>query len=113
MAQRAVIETKEAPMFDANVAARVAEHVASFMVQPFSVADALALIEKQCGRYTRGAHKGHLRGWAAVSRVVEGGWKKDGPGEGNGHVEYPGRVTGVVIADRFSGKQYLAVGGSR
>ena len=109
MAQRAVIQTKRAPMFDDAVAAKVAEHIAFLSTQPFTVADAEALIEKHCGRYSRGKHAGKLRGWAEISMVVEGGWKKDGPGYMNGHVERPGRITKVRIVDNFAGRVYLEI----
>lgn len=101
--QRASTQIKRVPMFDEAVAAKVAEHVAFFYGPGF---DAVGLIEKQCGRYTRGAHKGALRGWAEIEVVVVGGWKKTAPGEGNGFVAYPGRVLSVRISD-FNGKPYL------
>ncbi len=31
-------------------------------------------IERQCGRFTKGKHKGELRGWIVYHKVREGGW---------------------------------------
>jgi hypothetical protein len=100
---------KRVPMFDDVAAYKVAEHIAAFYPQPFTVAEALALIEARCGRYIRGAHKGQLRGWATLEVVREGGWKRYGPGEGNGRVVRPGRILSISIGDDFSGKTYLEV----
>ena len=72
--------------------------------------DAVALIEERCGRFVRGPKKGQLRGWAAIEVVTEGGWKKSGPGERNGHVVRPGQILSISIGDDFSGKTYLEVG---
>ena len=107
--QYASVTTKRCPMFDPACAARVAEYVAERQVQPFTVADALALIETACGRYARGAHKGHLRGWASIQVVTEGGWLRHGPGEGNGRVVYPNTVLEVSVGNDFSGETYLTV----
>ena len=71
--------------------------------------DAMALIEEKCGRYTKGKHKGELRGWASIEVVTEGGWKRHGPGERNGRVVRPGSVLSINIGDDFSGKTYLVV----
>jgi hypothetical protein len=101
--------TKRCPMADPACAAKVAEHIAQFYCQPFTQADALALIEQQCGRFVRGPKKGLLRGWASIEIVTEGGWKRHGPGERNGGVVYPGRVLSISIGDDFSGKTYLEV----
>jgi hypothetical protein len=76
--------------------------------QPARPFDAMALLEERCGRYTRGAHKGQLRGWAHIEVVVEGGWQRMGPGEGNGRVAYPGTILGIAIVD-FNGRAYLEV----
>lgn len=97
--------TKRVPMFDPNVASKVAEHISAFYPQPF---DGMALIEKECGRYTRGKHKGAIRGWAEITIVERGGWKKDGPGYMYGHVERPGEIRQIRITD-FGGKCYLEV----
>jgi hypothetical protein len=83
-----------------------ADSCASRVPIPF---DARGLVEEKCGRYTRGAHKGQLRGWASISVVTVGGWMKYGPGERNGRVVYPGSVVAISIGDDFSGKTYLEV----
>lgn len=106
-AQYATIATKRCPMFDPACVAVVARHIAALRVQPFSEADALSLIEKSCGRYVRGKHKGLIRGWASIQICTEGGWKRHGPAEGNGRVVYPGTLISVSIGDDFSGKTYL------
>ena len=125
---------KRVPMFDPVCAAVVAGHIAKFYggaggpctcpggpakhdfdndacdskkVVPYN---AMPLIEAKCGRYTKGKHKGALRGWASIEVVTEGGWKRHGPGERNGRVVYPGTVLSVSIGDDFSGKTYLEVG---
>lgn len=103
--QRASTTFKRCPMSDPACAAKVAEHVAQFYAPPF---DAVAFIERQCGRYTRGKSVGQLRGWAEIEVVTEGGWKKTAPGEGNGFVARPGQVLSIRISD-FSGKLYLEV----
>jgi hypothetical protein len=97
------ITVKSCPMFDPNCAAKIAEHVVHFRVQPFTKDEALALIEKCCGRYSRGKHVGQLRGWAEVHVCTEGGWWRLGPGERNGRVLYPGMLIAVVIRD-YNGK---------
>lgn len=66
------------------------------------------MVETHCGRYTRGKNEGQLRGWAHIEICTEGGWKKDGPGERNGRVIRPGRVTAIKILD-FHGKAFLEV----
>jgi hypothetical protein len=106
--------TKRVPMFDPAVAAKVAEHVSGFYCQALAADgtpipfDGMALIEEKCGRYTRGAHKGQLRGWAEITIVERGGWKKDAPGYLNGHVERPGQIRSIRITD-FTGRCYLEV----
>jgi hypothetical protein len=90
-------------MYDDKVAARIIEQITEFYVPGNDVA---AIIEKACGRYVRGKHKGKLRGWATVVFCTEGGWKKDGPGYHNGRVYYPGTVVRITISD-YSGKTYL------
>jgi len=107
--QYANTQTKKVPMFDDAAAYRVAEHITAFYPQPFTVAQALALIETQCGRYTRGAHKGQLRGWASITVCTEGGWQRHGTGPRGGGVVYPGRILSISIGDDFSGKTYLEV----
>jgi hypothetical protein len=90
-------------------AAKIAEHVARFYCQPFTAEDAMALLEKQCGRFVRGKSVGKLRGWATITICTHGGWKRNGYGEGNGRVCLPGSILGVVITD-FNGKVFLSVG---
>lgn len=70
--------------------------------------DAAALVESKCGRFTRGAHAGQLRGWASIEVTTAGGWKKSGPGERNGRVIYPGTILAIRI-EGFVGKTYLEV----
>jgi hypothetical protein len=107
--QYATITVKRCPMADPACAAKVAEHIATFYCQPFTAEQALALIEERCGRFVRGPKKGLLRGWAAIEVVTEGGWRRHGPGEGNGRVVRPGQILGITIGDDFSGKTYLEV----
>ena len=107
--QYASVTAKRCPMFDPACAVRVAKYVAERQVQPFTEADALALIETACGRYVRGTRKGQLRGWASIQVVTEGGWFRNGSGGGRGRVVYPGAVLGVSIGDDFSGETYLEV----
>ena len=78
---------------------------ASNVATPF---DAAVLIEEKCGRFTRGAHAGKLRGWAEIEVAVEGGWKKYGPGERNGRVVRPGTVLSIRIID-YNRRPYLEV----
>ena len=106
--QYASVTAKRCPMFDPACAVRVAKYVAERQVQPFTEADALALIETACGRYVRGTRKGQLRGWASIQVVTEGGWLRYGPGERNGRVVYPGTVLQVSVDDDFTGKTYLS-----
>src|SRR5262245_21368697 len=128
--QYATITTKRCPMYDDACAARIIAQIAAQYpttaapcdcesVTPVHFAtcasngpavpfDATALVEKQCGRFTRGAHAGKLRGWAEVEICTEGGWKRYGPGERNGRVVYPGTILAIRITD-FSGKTYLEV----
>lgn len=103
--QRARTTLKRCPLFDPACAAAVAQHVGAFYPQPF---DAAALLETQCGRYTRGVHAGQLRGWAEVEVVTEGGWKRSGPGERNGRVVRPGQVLSVRVT-AYDGRPYLEV----
>ena len=104
--QYAKTTVHECYLSDPACAAKVAEQIAKFYPQPF---DAMAMLEKECGRYVKGAHKGQLRGYAAIHVVSEGGWQRLGPGEGNGRVRRPGTVLKVVVIDRFTGKVYLEV----
>jgi hypothetical protein len=104
-------------MSDADL---VAYLTAPYAVEPLHTAecasrtpipvDGLAIIEKACGRFVRGAHKGQLRGWATIEVVTEGGWLRHGPGERNGNVVYPGTILGINIGDDFTGKTYLSIG---
>jgi hypothetical protein len=103
--QRASTILKKCPMNDDACAAKVIEHVASFYAPPF---DAAALVEKQCGRFSRGKYAGKLRGWASIEVVAVGGWKRYGFGEGNGRVVRPGMVLGITITD-YNGKVFLEV----
>ncbi len=73
---------------------------------------AAALVEEKCGRYTRGQHAGKLRGWAEIEVVVEGGWRKYGPGERNGRVVRPGTILKIEIRP-FAGAPYLTVTNER
>jgi hypothetical protein len=102
MSTRAITVTKRCPMSDDACAARVTEHVQ----QLSPCVDAAALVEQSCGRYTRGKHKGKLRGWASVEVVTSGGWKRTGYEEGR--VVYPGAILSVRIDD-FNGKSLLEV----
>lgn len=104
--QYASTSTRRVPMHDPACAAKVIEHVSRM-----TGGDSTAYVEEKCGRYTRGAHKGALRGWASITVVEVGGWKKNGPGEGNGRVVRPGTVLSVVIAD-FNGREFLSCEGS-
>jgi hypothetical protein len=98
MTQYAKMQTKACPMHDPACAEKIIEHIANFYPPGF---DAVALVEKHCGRYTRGKHVGALRGWAHVTVCVEGGWLR-------GRVAYPGTVIGITISD-FNGTVYLEV----
>lgn len=40
--------------------------------------------------------------------MTEGGWKKHGPGEGNGRVVRPGQILTITIS-AFDGRRYLEV----
>lgn len=110
--QVARFQEKSCPMAQPVCAERVAEHIASFMVQPFTKEQAMEMIEKECGRYVKGKNKGALRGWAHITLCVEGGWKYEGPGERNGFVAYPGKIYGITISD-FNGNPYISVGRAR
>lgn len=108
--QYADTKTSKCPMFDEACARRVAglisERYQTTAADPF---DGMALIEEKCGRFVRGAHKGQLRGWAEIEICTEGGWRRLGPGQGNGRVLRPGQLVGVRIT-AFDGTCYLAVG---
>ena len=104
------LATAWTPEQKAQLAATVpTQHHATCASHTVETVDAMKLIEEKCGRYTRGQHKGQLRGWAEMAVVTEGGWKKYGPGERNGRVVRPGQVLGIKIGDSFSGKTYLEV----
>lgn len=114
MTQYASVTVKRCPMSDPQCATTVIAQIASLYPQAVDAGgnptpfDAATLVEERCGRYVRGAHKGQLRGWAELEVVAEGGWKKGGPGQGNGRVLFPGALLSVRIAD-FAGKAYLSV----
>lgn len=103
--QYASTEIKRCPMHDDTCAAKIIEHISNMYPPPF---DAAQLVEERCGRFTRGAHVGKLRGWAAIEIVTVGGWKKHGPGYLNGRVVRPGQILSIRIED-FNGKTYLEV----
>lgn len=89
--QYARTQIKTAPMYDENVAAKVAEQFQGGM----------ALVEEKCGRFVRGKHVGSLRGWAHFEIVVEGGWSRE-----RGCVLLPGQLIRLDVSD-FNGKRYL------
>jgi len=111
--QYAKITHKRCPMSDETCAAKVIEHISKFYTRNAAgelTINIAEIVENSCGRYVKGKNKGKLRGWATISVCTEGGWKKEGPGEGNGGVIYPGTVLGISIGDDFSGKVYFSVG---
>lgn len=103
--QRAVIESKRCPMSDDGCAAKVIEHISNLTGNP----DAAKLVEERCGRFKSGRTPGKLRGWATIDVCVVGGWKRNGPGEGNGRVVRPGTILGVRVDD-FNGRPYIEAG---
>jgi hypothetical protein len=103
--QYATVETKRCPMSDDGCAARVIEHLTAKYAPGTDVA---AIVEKACGRFSRGKHPGKLRGWASIEVCTEGGWRRLGPGERNGYVMRPGTIGRVAIED-FNGRPYLEV----
>jgi hypothetical protein len=102
--QRAIVTTKRCPMSDDVCAAKVIEHLSNL-----GVPNAAQVVEEKCGRFKSGKTPGKLRGWASIAVCTEGGWKRNGPGEGNGRVVYPGTILGVAITD-FYGKAYVEAG---
>lgn len=104
----AAILNLEAEIAEKQVVARVYRKKAAEMPAFDPQAAATKLVEERCGRYQRGAHAGQLRGWAEIDVCTEGGWKKNGPGERNGRVVYPGTVVHIRIND-FNGNAYLEV----
>ena len=105
--QYARTETKSCPLTEEVCLDRVADLVSQRYPQPFTKDEARDLIIEKCGRYTKGKNAGKVRGWAYIEVVVEGGWKKDGPGYMNGHVVRPGRVLSIHIRD-YVGKVYFS-----
>lgn len=105
-APRAQLGFKRGPMYDPRIYAEVVAMVENSCTRTGSgqlTVDIPSLIEKRCGRFSRGKHAGELRGWASWQIVTGGGWLKDGPGYMNGHVVRPGQAFGLQITD-FSGK---------
>ena len=99
---RARMVVKRCPMFDPACAAKVVEHVtAKFVAAGVEPPDVAAQLEAACGRYSRGAHKGQLRGWAAIETCVSGGWRAND--NGSGGVVYPGTI-GQIVVEAFDGK---------
>lgn len=98
--QYAKTEVHRCPMAEQVCAETVARHVAE--LKNLDVETATSEIETACGRYSRGAHKGQLRGWAVVTVVREGGWNR-----AVGGVLYPGTVVSVTISD-FNNRPYYS-----
>jgi len=48
------------------------EQIAAFYPQPFTVDQAMALIEERCGRFARGRHKGQLSGHLPIGCSTPG-----------------------------------------
>lgn len=112
MTTKAHVMVHRAPMHDDLVVAKVCEHIAHLSVRNGNGElsfDPMQLLEDRCGRLTRGAHKGKLRGWVHIKVVSRGGWLKKGPGYMNGRVVRPDQVIGFGIYD-FHGKPYLEMG---
>ena len=61
----------------------------------------LDMLEAIVGRYSKGKRKGQLRGQICWKKVVSGGWHRD---DWNGHVEYPGTIMDIHLADAFTGR---------
>lgn len=97
--QRAAFRATSAPMYDNAVAAKVAEY--AMLV---GVAEPVAYIEERCGRYTRGAHAGYLKGWATFEVCREGGWSRRFSAFGG--VVRPGTLAGITVTD-FHGRELL------
>jgi hypothetical protein len=98
-------------MWDPKVAAKAAEYVEYFSTRNSMgeiTFDPIALIEEKCGRYTRGKHKGELRGYLEVLYVSIGGWRKTGSYM-QGYAVRPGKVLGVKISG-WKGEVYLGFG---
>ncbi len=70
--QYATTISKRAPMSEELVARKVAEQIAAFYPQPFTVDQAMALIEERCGRFARGRHKGQLSGHLPIGCSTPG-----------------------------------------
>jgi len=110
---KAETTVKRCPMHDPVCAGKVAEHMAALTPQPYTVDDAAADLERTCGRFTRGAHAGGLRGWASILVCTRGGWVRTGqsygPGESQGYVARPGQVLGVAVT-AYDGQVYCGAG---
>jgi hypothetical protein len=74
-------------------------------VQPFTPEDAIQLMAEYCGVYKRGAHIGHIKGWAYMTVCVEGGWYRRDYGKGG--VLRPGTVLSLEIRD-YNGKVLIS-----
>lgn len=101
--------TNPAPMFDSNVVEKTLEHIKTLCNMDRE--EAMNMLEKQCGRYTRGKHKGELRGYVAVTYCVEGGWLRTGASGTHGpegRVVYPNTLTNLEICG-FGGEELLKI----
>jgi hypothetical protein len=101
-----------AMMYNAGVLEKAAEHITNMSTRNSEGKlsfDPITLIEERCGRYTRGKHKGELRGTLHVLYAERGGWIKKGPGYMNGRVTLPGQVHGIKITT-WAGNTLLAYG---
>jgi len=108
---RAVLRYKRGPMHDPRVldiVIKIFENSCTRTGTGQLTVDIPALIEQKCGRYSKGKHKGQLRGWATWTYVERGGWVRNGPGYGNGHVVRPGHNIAVTVSD-YTGNHYLEV----
>lgn len=61
-------------------------------------------LEAIVGRYVRGKRKGLLKGAIRWTKVIVGGWHRDGYGVGNGHVVSPGEVVLWTLVDAWTGE---------
>lgn len=93
--------TNPAPLFDHNVLGKTVQHISDLC--GVDSEEAMAMLEKHCGRYVRGKHKGELRGYVAVSYCREGGWLRTGS---EGRVVYPGTILGLEVCG-FNGEEML------
>ena len=100
------------PMWDPQVFARAVEHITAMSTRNGEggmTYDPAAMLEGNCGRYSRGKHKGEIRGWMHIKYVSRGGWLKAGPGYMNGGVVRPDTILGLTVTD-FNGKIYYEIG---